>query len=166
MNYKLEISAPAVAWYGAIIATISFVVASYNVWRDRARLKIKYGYGYKIIGPLGNNDDTEYFQTTVINLGQRPVKITHVGAIFYDVDKKILFTSSFDKQNGENILTENNPSTYYLTDLEDLDIEKLNFVYAIDAKGKEYRKYASRIPTFKKYYLNLRKANNNRKDQK
>lgn len=37
---KIEISANTVAWYGAILSTISLLIGIYKIWIDRPRLKI------------------------------------------------------------------------------------------------------------------------------
>ena len=46
---NIEISATTVAWYGAIVATISVAVALFNYLRDRARIRINYRKNMKII---------------------------------------------------------------------------------------------------------------------
>src|SRR3989344_7300708 len=130
-DIQLNISAGTVAWYGAIIATIGFTLSAYNILRDKAHVKLNYGWDYKMLG-----SDTEYFKTEVINKGRRPVKITHVGARFHDDSRTMLFTSSFHKQDEERILTEKNPSTIYLTQQRGMKLDKLWYVLAIEARGR------------------------------
>ena len=85
--FRLEISASAVAWYGAIVATIGILVSLYNVLRDRARIKIKYQEDMQIIGPQTVYDSNKtYFNITVINKGRRPVNITK--AAIRTIEKK------------------------------------------------------------------------------
>ena len=75
--FKIEISASAVAWYAAIVATAGMLVSLYSVFRDRAKIKIKYQRDMQIIGPQTVYDPNKtYFNITVTNQGRRPVNIT------------------------------------------------------------------------------------------
>lgn len=141
-DVNINISANTVAWYGAIIATIGFIFGTYNILRDRARIKVWYSWDNFIIGGFGN-DDKSYLRVDVTNLGRRPVKITHVAAKLHSTNHTLLLTSSFQKQNEDRILTEQNPSTYYLAEQEELDQKDVWYIYAVEARGKEYRAYPS-----------------------
>ena len=77
----------------------------------------------------------------VVNIGRRPITITHVG--FYEIGKKEcgLLGDSFTK--GPREISEGK-STSYLIDQSLIDIEKMKTVIAIDATGKTYKKKISR----------------------
>lgn len=139
-DLRLTISASSVAWYGAIIATIGFIVSAYNVLRDRAKVKVWYSWDNSVAGDP-QEKGIKYLRVDVTNLGRRPIKVTHVGAKMHGDSRTILFTASFHKQNEDRILTEQNPSTLYMTDQKGMDKSKLWYIYAIDARGKEFRVY-------------------------
>lgn len=74
-NYTLEIKANLVAWYGAVVATGGLLISAYNVFRDKARVKIEYNTNQRIIGGGVNSpydENKTYICITVINKGRRP----------------------------------------------------------------------------------------------
>lgn len=139
-DISLSISADTVAWYGAILATIGSVISLYNLLRDRAKIKLWYSFDNKIIGEFYEKGK-EYLRVDVTNLGRRPIKVTHVGGQIHGESKTMLFSDSFQKQNEDRILTEQNPSVTYITDQDEIDRKRLWYVFVIDARGREYRTY-------------------------
>lgn len=72
----ITITAGAVAWYGAIVATGSVLVAVYLAWRDRARLKVVADANMRIRTVGGPHDDDEtYIVIDVANVGRRAVHL-------------------------------------------------------------------------------------------
>jgi len=165
-DINLNISASSVAWYAAIVATFGALKAINDLWNDRGRIKIQYQADMLVENTNGVYDESKkYFSTTVVNKGRRPVKITHTGAKFFDREEISLFTDSFFK-DADRTLTESHPSTVYLTDQSGLPLNKLWYVYAIEAKGKEYKKYADDLSWHWRLYFRLRKHKNNAKVNK
>lgn len=75
--FKIEISASAVAWYGATVATLSAIIAFLNYLRDKARVKVKISQGFIAYGDhLG--DKVQIF-IEAINVGRRPVTLSGAG---------------------------------------------------------------------------------------
>ena len=80
--FKLEISASAVAWYGAIVSSLVLAINFINLWRDRRRVKLEMLPRMKMfVMGAGRNQPTEPDRIIfrVSNLGKRPVTITHHG---------------------------------------------------------------------------------------
>ncbi len=56
-DFKIEITASTVAWYAAIVATISAFFSGFNMWRDRPRIKISLKKNMKIYpADIGDED--------------------------------------------------------------------------------------------------------------
>jgi hypothetical protein len=88
--FKIEISASAVAWYGAIVATIGGLVGLLNYLRDRARVKVKVSQGMFVYKQGLGNELQVIIQA--INFGRRPITMTSVGFAL-DNKHKLVITS-------------------------------------------------------------------------
>ena len=75
---KIEITAHAVAWYGAIVATCSLVISTLNAWRDRARLSVRVQRNMVALTGSPTDSEQTYLLVTVANRGRRPVTIDKV----------------------------------------------------------------------------------------
>ena len=75
--FKIEISAGVVAWYGAIVATLSAFILFLNYLRDRGRIKVKLSQGFLAYGSNLGKDVQLFIEA--INVGRRPVTLTSVG---------------------------------------------------------------------------------------
>ena len=140
--FRLEISASAVAWYGAIVATIGILVSLYSVLRDRAKIKIKYQKDMQIIGPQTVYDPNKtYFNITVINKGRRPVNITKAAIRTVGGERKYALLSDSFLAHRNRILNESNPTTEFMMEqIEDL-LASAWFICVYDATGRAYRKF-------------------------
>ncbi|MBE0568392.1 MAG: hypothetical protein IH577_01790 [Deltaproteobacteria bacterium] len=143
----LEVSGNSVAWYGAIVATISVILSAYNAFRDRARIKITYIKDMIIIGKqdLYNKAKT-YFNVTVINKGRRPIRIDRAGLRIIG-RKRIyaLFSDSFMPHRNK-VITEESPKTDFMIEQDDDLLNSTWYIVVYDGVGKEYRKYLRFIP--------------------
>jgi hypothetical protein len=73
---SITISAEAVAWYGAIVATTGAIVAGYNIWRDRTNLRVSAKANIKIADSFDNySADKTYILIEVANTGRRPIHL-------------------------------------------------------------------------------------------
>jgi len=73
---NIIISGDAVAWYGAIVATVIAIATGYAVWRDRGRLKVSVRSNVRITESFGPySKDNRYMVIEAANAGRRPLKI-------------------------------------------------------------------------------------------
>jgi len=139
----IEISVSTVAWYGAIVATISviasIILGTITLLRDRASIKVKISHGFLVYGP--NLGEDLYIFIEASNKGRRPVTLTSVG---------------FELKNGHNIvftksrelpkeLTEGKSYQEWVSKKEiGRDCQKLKtsirYAWFKDATGKVYKK--------------------------
>jgi len=147
-NISIQISADNVAWYGAIVATGALLVSTYNIWQDRARIRIKYQKGMRMINSAPPySDDKDYFIITIINKGRRPVAIGNVAVRLFN-GKAFIAADSLN--NANRILTEEKPVTQIMIDQNELDFSKTYYIEAYDKTGRRYKKYFYRFSVFKK----------------
>lgn len=82
---NIEISASTVAWYGAILATVSIAFEGYRFWVNRSRLRICIKKDQEIWGEdenrkLVNLEPKEEFWTfSIANVGGQKVVIFQIG---------------------------------------------------------------------------------------
>src|SRR3989339_531961 len=77
-NLKIEISANAVAWYGAIIATLSIILSFLNYFRDKAKIKVKISQ--RILAYKNHNLGNELqILIEAINIGRRAITLSGAG---------------------------------------------------------------------------------------
>lgn len=147
---KIEISASSVAWYGAITATIALLIDGVRLWLDRRRVKLKILPNMICTVPIFPNDSEDEIYTIfrVINLGIRPVTITHHGLSLIKGDgaykelyitpgiqhigglpKEILEGQSYDLYSSQRALKD---KTKNFTDIK--------FFYVTSATGAIYKK--------------------------
>jgi len=63
-----------IAWYGAVVATLSAVVAAYAVWRDRASLRVTATPDMRLLEPpAGYSADETYIIIEASNVGRRAI---------------------------------------------------------------------------------------------
>ena len=157
--FKIEISANAVAWYGAIVATISVAVALLNYLRDRSKIKIKYRKDMQVVGQGLYDTSKSYFNITVINRGRRSINIAKAAIRILGAEQKFdLLTDSF-LESRRRFLTEENPTTEFLIDQNLIEFDSAWYIAVYDAAGREYKKYLHLFPTFWRiwYFLKFRK---------
>ncbi|MCE9642971.1 MAG: hypothetical protein K8Q97_01455 [Candidatus Andersenbacteria bacterium] len=145
--FSVTITADAVAWYGAIIASIAFATNAYNIFRDRPKVTISYQENMNVINHPSYDPNQKYLSVTVTNRGRRSLRIEKGGyRVLGNKDgKHVIFAASFT--NDRNIvLTEENPSTNFIV-RQDIDMLKnVYYLWAIDGTGKMYKKYLHIFP--------------------
>jgi hypothetical protein len=143
---KIEISANTVAWYGAIVATISAVVIILNYLRDRGKIKVKISEGFIIPSSyLGHN--IQIF-IEAINIGRRPVTLAGVGFTlknkkFLIIPKPINISFPYELKEGKAVQVFTDEKEL----LENAKKENSEIVWAWyrDATGRVYKeKFKSR----------------------
>jgi len=149
---KIEISAQTVAWYAAIVATISAFVILLNYLRDRPKIKIKYMNNAKILPPGSIHDPSKtYFNISVINRGRRAIRIETAALKIISKEGHFILTDSFLK-NRIRVLTEEKPRTEFFVDQSLLDISKISYIVVYDGIGGKYKKYVQRFPSLRKIF--------------
>lgn len=134
-HFTLTITASAVAWYAAIVSTLSSGVQFAHFLRDRVRVRVKFQRNMKTIGdPL--RDGMKLTMLTVTNTGRRPVTITNIGMMFL--------------KNEGAILTDTNPRVpceltegKYVTALvneKNLPFDEIRSFEAYDSSGRTFRR--------------------------
>jgi len=150
---RLEITAEAVAWYGAIAATVSFLVSACHVWRDRARVRIHVNPGMCMYPEERGGEGKTYTVVTVSNPGRRPFTVTHV---WFETDKKkdprLLVPHSV--KGGPREVNEAKAEVYAMEQTPALSIYACRYVCVSDATGKTHRrKLADALPQEKRKFL-------------
>lgn len=140
--FKIEISAGAVAWYAAIVATAGILVSLYSVFRDRAKIKIKYQRDMQIIGPQTVYDPNKtYFNITVTNQGRRPVNITKAAFRTIGTLKKYALLSDSFSPHRNRVLDESKPTTDFMTEQDEVLLANTWFICVYDGTDRIHRKY-------------------------
>ncbi len=145
-TFSLTISAAAVAWYGAIVATTAAIISLYVAIRDRSRVVISYQEKMWVMNSPLHDEHAEYFCVTVRNAGRRTVALGNVGIRLMN-GSALLLSDSVDGSRNK-VLSENNPRTEFLTKRDGLPatVEFYRIEVYDEAGGKHY-KYFSRFPT-------------------
>jgi hypothetical protein len=147
-QFTLEVSASAVGWYGAVMATASLVVSLVNSFRDRARIKISCQRDMSVLGGPGPYDQSKtYFNVTVVNKGRRSVNITKAGLRIIGGKRKFAILSDSFSDHRRKVLTEESPVTEFLVEQDLAMLDRAWYVCVFDATGNEYRKYLHKLPT-------------------
>lgn len=134
----MEISVDVVAWYGAIVGTLAVIISGWVAWRDRARIVVTARV-LPPIRPRGPNDPTkDYISINVANRGRRPKTIDLVGFKHRTSGrtKNVLAVDSASK--GPQELTEGR-SLSWLVEYGGIDLEDIEYAWASDQTGKEFR---------------------------
>ena len=141
-DISINITANAVAWYAAVIATFSAVKVVYDILTDRRKVKLSYRTDVTIQGGVYNTSEKQ-FCVEVVNAGKRTVKVVNAGYFTKDGMKYIMSDSVFNLET--RILTDSNPSTSYIEPLKDVDVGAIWYLYALDGRNKVYKKYIGRF---------------------
>ncbi len=92
----------AVAWYGAVIATLSLAVSLYVAWRDRACIRVAYDDGYHLLNSPICDPKKDHIVLTVTNRGRRPVTIGTAGfRVIGGPGRHVVLNDSFLRGNCE-----------------------------------------------------------------
>lgn len=138
--FTITISANSVAWYGAIVATLSAIIAILNYLRDRAIIKVKLSYA--LFGYQGILDDNVNIVIEVINTGRREVTLAGAGFRLSNNNNIIIFDSKlvrfpYELKEGKSISIEADRDGIFLR--ADENGAKIMFAWVKDATGKIYK---------------------------
>lgn len=137
---KIEISANIVAWYGAIISTVSILLAFMNYFRDKAKIKVKISQGLFAYGTHLGNEVKVFIE--IINIGRRPITLTGAGLTLKNGKNMFILKSEFinfpfELLEGKSAQVEFNRDEVF----EESKKEKSKILYAWykTATGKMYK---------------------------
>jgi hypothetical protein len=152
-----------IAVYGAIFATLGFVLSVSNYLRDRAKVRIQYKEEWKMLGHHEHyKENTLYSEIRVINKGRRPIKIEKLGARVNNKQDWIIIFDPYWFNRTNRILTEENPSTSIYWEKKLFDQKNIYYFTVTDASGKNYRMWLHRW----KYYFRIILEKTKNKEEK
>jgi hypothetical protein len=132
-HFTLNITASAVAWYAALVSTITGAVQIANFLRDRKELKLD------LMRNMVTDDRRRAGMTFTIlrvtNAGRRPVNITHV---FIKREGNLAGLLNDIKPPLPCELTEGEQLAAYL-DEAIADFDTLRYFVVVDSTGREYK---------------------------
>lgn len=104
--FKIEISASAVAWYGATVATLSVIIAFLNYLRDKVRVKVKISQGF--LAYTDHLGDKDQIFIEAINVGRRPVTLSGAGLTLKNGKQLVLMRHEnisfpYELQEGKSV---------------------------------------------------------------
>lgn len=88
--FTLEITASAVAWYAAIVATVSAAVELGNYFRERVNVRVSFQRNMEMVNDL-QHAGMILTLVAVVNTGRRTVTITCVGIEYLKGGGAVLF---------------------------------------------------------------------------
>lgn len=133
-HFTLTITASAVAWYAAIMSTLTSGVQFASFLRDRARVKIKFQRNMETMGDP-RRDGMTLMLITVSNAGRRPVTITSMGMMYLQ-NRGAVFPDTSPPLPCE--LTEGKYAIAYVEE-KGLPFEKVRCFHASDSLGRTFR---------------------------
>jgi hypothetical protein len=160
----ISITANVVAFYAAIMSTVIAGVQLSNYLRDRARLKVRIALRRIATAPDGRrvsmslgfpapSNSKIFLVINALNLGRRPLKITHWGGKFVKTHVGKNAFTVYPEQLPK-ILSEGE-SVDEMTD-EMLDsIDDIKSAYVLDASDKAWKVPRSNLRKLKKDFRSL-----------
>ncbi len=133
-HFTLNITATAVAWYAAVLSTITTIVQTANYLRDRKRAKLKLHRHFAVSGDP-RRAGKSYTIVKVANIGRRPITIDRAyfsrpdnsGGILIDTEPRLPAQLS----EGQ-VLT-------VFADEHGLDFNKITYFAVCDSGDHQYR---------------------------
>lgn len=139
MSITVTISAGTVAWYGAVVATVSIALAWYALWRDRARLKVSAHLDMEVLGAgSAQEEEPTYVCIHVANVGRRAVHLRSLPWFLVEGQKKCI---ALKGSWSPSATLEEGRSAMLLVPQKDLQrfVAKIKCVCVADETGKIWR---------------------------
>lgn len=139
---RFEISASSVAWYGAIVATITAMTSLYKIVKDRAKLLITVKPNMKVFPKNTPYGDSTNVVVSVVNGGRRCITIS---SVWFDtgINSKPALLLGDSLRRGSVELLEGKGSDYLCNQIQK-ELADIRFVCVLDSKGKTHRKRLSK----------------------
>jgi len=141
----ITITAETVAWYGAIVASLAFIISvasvilKYISYRknDLPRLKIECLKNRKVFGDTIYDTEKTYLSITTTNVGKRPITVTNVGYVTKDKNQSnYLFSDSLLK--GAQKLNDGEFASYMI-EQDSIDFKTIKHLEVHTSMGKVYK---------------------------
>jgi len=142
---SINITAEAVAWYGAIVATMSvlgtLILGILNYLSNKPKIKIVFEKN-RLIRPRENaypyDPDKSYVCITISNVGVRTLTVNSAGFEFLGRGEKSEIMIN-EKRKLPCELTEGR-SVMLLVQQDKIELKKVRAIYAKTLSNKEYKK--------------------------
>ena len=131
----VTITAPAVAWYAAIVSTASLALGIFLPLRDRPRIRVSARTNW-LVGDSEYDPKEKYICITVANRDRRTVTIQNVGLESKGKGPDYLASDSWRK--GPLEAAEGKAQTYLMKQ-SGLDLDRIKGVIVVDQTGRKWR---------------------------
>jgi hypothetical protein len=122
-----------VAWYGALLGTLSLVLVVMNYRRDRTKLSLIARADMRRLG----EDDTPILWVSVANTGRRPVVLENWPYFKVRGDKKYYVMKGCEWEPKTNLAEGEKATTWCKHD--GFAAERINYVVVTDATGRQWK---------------------------
>jgi hypothetical protein len=149
---RIEISASAVAWYAAIVATISAVLTGIKMWLDRPRIGLIARRNQRLFGFSEFDPEEPYFLIQVVNKGRRPITLSVAGLQILGEIEEVIFRSgigSLEIGEGKSYTAVAEESALE----QGVNLDKISCLFARTTTGKTYKKGYANIIRRMYYWL-------------
>jgi len=171
---KIEIGASAVAWYGAVTATVALGIEVVKLWLERRRVKLEILPKMHCIGEIFPDypKDAHFVKFRVFNKGKRPVTITTLGVSLKkgnDLYIRPLYSPGFQIGSLPKEILDGQGHDFF-TSFDELSensdgFGKIDHFYVFDATGRKYKKRMDR-KLLKKFRIKNVKESEKEKEPK
>lgn len=135
--FSIQISVSGVAWYGAIVATVSGFIGYLNYRRERECVRVKYQRGMIVPNTPGYDIKKRYFIVDSVNLSTRPVTIKMVGGMNFDGSGFILSESL----HGVQVTIDGGKNYVVVTEESAINWSDVEYFATYSVTGKTYKAY-------------------------
>lgn len=132
---QITISADAVAWYGALVATGALMTNAYPIWRDRAKLVARLKADMKVSDDGPYSTEKTYLVITVGNRGRRPFTVEKAWFTLQSSAKHLLVVDSLKRGAVE---VAEGKSVTYLSNQEEMDFKEIGEFRVQDVTGETW----------------------------
>ena len=148
-QFSVTITVEVVAWYAAIVSTVSPLFSGLSAWRDRARLSITIRPDVQIRNVPQYDPNKTYIDITIRNRGRRAVKISTVALKQFEKEGYIMLNDSVH-QHMPRVLTEENPRTNFFVEQSLVEPSTIEYAIVHDEAGRMYIKHHRRGARFRR----------------
>jgi len=159
-TFHLSISGSVLAFYGAVLSTITATAQVIAHLRDRAHIKIRVQPNMETMGDP-QTDGMTFVIVTAVNAGRRPVTSTTIGA--YRLHPRKAFVCADTRPRTPYELTEGKQMMAML-DQSGLDLESIEHWGVWDATGREHR--LNIAPWYKRWPSRVRRRFSMKRDER
>jgi len=135
LGITIKVTADGVAWYAAIVATMSAFVAGYAVWRDRVKLVVCVAKDMIGASLDMKEQSGPFVQVTVANRGRRVIRLGSIALKERRTDHVHLIFNSATRP-AVDVLDGSSHSE--ILEQAGLDLSNLRLVLVIDGTGREW----------------------------